>query len=61
MNKGTNCVVVISDEIETTMRLMGVTSLDQLNDYYINTSAIENDITRRIDFKPLKYGVSSKL
>ena len=39
-----NDLTVLSDEIETTMRLMGVTSLDQLNDFYVNARQLENDL-----------------
>jgi L-lactate dehydrogenase (cytochrome) len=52
---------VLSDEIETTMRLLGVTSLDQLNEFYINTSAVESELTKTIDLEDGKGGFSSKL
>ena len=52
---------MLSDEIETTMRLLGVTVLDQLNDYYINTSVLENEITSRVDLGGARRGGGSKL
>ncbi|KAK5173980.1 uncharacterized protein LTR77_001059 [Saxophila tyrrhenica] len=42
-------IQLLSDEIETTMRLLGVTSLEQLSEFYINTAALENGIVKRID------------
>ena len=39
---------VLSDEIETTMRLMGVTDLDQLNEFYVNALPLEHELPHRI-------------
>jgi L-lactate dehydrogenase (cytochrome) len=36
--------VVLSDEIQTTMRLLGVTDLAQLDDTYVNTTMLSRDI-----------------
>jgi L-lactate dehydrogenase (cytochrome) len=36
--------VVISEEIETTMRLIGVTGLDQLTPHYVNTTILEQEL-----------------
>ena len=44
----TDSIAVLSDEIETTMRLMGVTDLDQLNDFYVNALALEHEVPHRI-------------
>lgn len=35
---------VLSDEIETTMRCMGVTTLEQLNPSYVNTKKLELEL-----------------
>ncbi|KAK3054196.1 hypothetical protein LTR09_004974 [Extremus antarcticus] len=54
-------IQLLSDEIETTMRLMGVTSLEQLNGFYINTAALENDVAKRIDFDDSRSAIISRL
>jgi hypothetical protein len=36
--------LVLSEEIETTMRLIGVTSLEQLNPSYVNTTLLELEL-----------------
>ena len=53
--------IVLSDEIETTMRLMGVTSLEQLNDFYVNSAALENEIAPRIDFGSSRPGTAEQV
>jgi len=40
--------IYLSDEIETTMRLMGVTDLSQLNDHYVNALPLEHELPHRI-------------
>jgi L-lactate dehydrogenase (cytochrome) len=37
-------VTVIKDEMETTMKLLGVTSIDQLGPHLLNTKALEQFI-----------------
>jgi isopentenyl diphosphate isomerase/L-lactate dehydrogenase-like FMN-dependent dehydrogenase len=39
---------VISDEIETTMRLLGVTSLSELNEDHVNTMILEKELPKRL-------------
>lgn len=39
---------MLSDEIETSMRLMGVTDLSQLDEFYVNTAELERDLPQRI-------------
>jgi len=39
---------VLSDEIETSMRLLGVTSLDQLDEFCVNTTVLERDLPSRV-------------
>ena len=51
--------LVLSDEIETSMRLMGVTALNQLDEYYVNTSVLERDLPQRI--RAEETNISSKL
>jgi len=41
-------IQIIGDEIETTMRLIGATSLDQLKPYMVNAKAIENELPNEI-------------
>ncbi|GIZ47899.1 hypothetical protein CKM354_001097600 [Cercospora kikuchii] len=40
---------ILDDEIQTTMRLLGVTALDQLSPAYINTSILLNELSQDID------------
>lgn len=42
-------ILVLDDEIQTTMRLLGVTALDQLSPAYINTSILLNELSQDID------------
>lgn len=42
-------VQILGDEIETSMRLMGITDLSQLKDYCVNASKLENELPKRID------------
>ena len=44
----TDAKVVLSDEVESCMRLMGVTDLRQLDEFYVNTTALERDLPHRI-------------
>ena len=37
-------IQLLSDEIETTMRLLGVTSLDQLDPSYLNCKVLEQEL-----------------
>ncbi|KAH8594950.1 FMN-dependent dehydrogenase-domain-containing protein [Bisporella sp. PMI_857] len=46
-------IQILSDEIETTMRLLGVTSLSQLNPEYVNFATLERDLPRSIRELPL--------
>ena len=39
---------MLSDEIETTMRLMGVTDLNQLDELYVNTSLLSQELPHKI-------------
>jgi hypothetical protein len=41
---------VLSEEIETTMRLIGVTSLDQLTPNYVNTNLLDPEIPDAVDW-----------
>ena len=52
-------VLVLSEEIETTMRLIGVTSLDQLSPKYVNTKRLEMELPDAADV--LDDGLWSKL
>ena len=52
-------VTVLSEEIETTMRLIGVTSLDQLSPKYVNTKRLEMELPDPADV--LDDGLWSKL
>ncbi len=42
------CATVLSEEIETTLRCMGVTSLDHLNPSYVNTKVLELELNDRL-------------
>jgi len=47
-NKAKN-ILVLSEEIETTMRLLGVTDLSQLNPSYVNTNMLDRELPDEID------------
>lgn len=51
----------MSEEIETTMRLIGVTSLDQLNPSYVDTTILERDISQQQPFTESELRLKSKL
>jgi hypothetical protein len=53
--------LVLSDEIETTMRLIGVTNLDQLSPYYVNTKRLELEVPDEIDEVSEMPRIRSKL
>ena len=40
----TNARTVLSEEIETTMRLIGVTALDQLTPEMVNSTVLEREL-----------------
>ncbi|KIW45054.1 uncharacterized protein PV06_03475 [Exophiala oligosperma] len=44
-------IQLLSEEIETTMRNMGVTSLDQLNPSYVNTKILERELPDDLRFE----------
>jgi len=50
---------LLSEEIETTMRLLGVTSLDQLNERYVNYSLLLRELDGLDEF--MSRGSISKL
>lgn len=43
-------ISVLSEEIETTMRNMGVASVDQLNPSYVNTKRLELELPDDLRF-----------
>ena len=45
--------LVLSDEIETTMRLLGVTSLCELNEDHVNTVILEKELPKRLSAFPI--------
>ena len=53
--------VVLSEEIDTTMRLIGVTSLDGLNSSFVNTKRLELELVDRLQILPQRPQRSSKL
>jgi L-lactate dehydrogenase (cytochrome) len=52
---------VLSEEIETTMRLIGVTSLDQLGPNYVNTKQLDVELPDEIDIPADQPKLKSKL
>jgi hypothetical protein len=52
---------VLSEEIETTMRNMGATSLDQLNPSFVNTKRLELELPDDLDFKFSQAAIKAKL
>ena len=52
---------VLSEEIETTMRLIGITSLDQLTPNLVNTKRLELELPDEIDFSLELPKIKSKL
>ena len=53
-----NNILVLSAEIQTTMRLMGVTSLEDLNASFVNAKVLENEL---VDDLPGSAVLASKL
>lgn len=53
-------LIVLSDEIETTMRLLGVTSLSELNEDHVNAMILEKELPKRLSAFP-RISRSSKL
>lgn len=53
--------IVLSEEIETTMRNMGATSLDQLNPSFVNTKRLEMELPDDLDFKFTQAALKAKL
>jgi L-lactate dehydrogenase (cytochrome) len=45
-------VIVLRDEIETTMRLLGVTNVSQLGPHLLNTKALDGKIMTEIQWGP---------
>lgn len=52
---------VVSEEIETTMRNMGVTCLDQLNPSYVNSKRLELELPDGLSFGVASPAMKSKL
>jgi hypothetical protein len=52
---------VLSEEIETTMRNMGVTSLDQLNPSFVNTKRLELELPDQLEDMSLVDKIKAKL
>lgn len=53
--------LVLSDEIETTMRLIGATSIDQLNPAMVNTKRLELELVDKLDELRVRPHKQSKL
>lgn len=52
---------VLSDEIETSMRLLGVNRLTDLTHHYVNTKELEHYIVDGIDRSPSHQEVKARL
>jgi L-lactate dehydrogenase (cytochrome) len=52
---------VLSDEIETTMRLLGVTSLDELTVHHVNSRELEQAIVKESSFADSNAQVKARL
>lgn len=52
---------MLSDEIETTMRLIGATSVDQLNGSFVNTKRLELELVDSLGELPPGHRMLSKL
>lgn len=48
----TNAAVVLSAEIQTTMRLMGVTDVNKLSPRYVNCKTLERELPEDMDLQP---------
>lgn len=51
-----NAMIVLSDEIETAMRLLGVISLSELNVDHVNAMVLERELPRRLSAFPSVIG-----
>lgn len=49
-------VIVLSDEVETTMRLLGINSLSELNEDHVNTMILERELPRKLSAFPSPRG-----
>jgi hypothetical protein len=49
-------VIVLSDEVETTMRLLGINSLSELNEDHVNTTILERELPRKLSAFPSQRG-----
>ena len=47
---------VLHDELVTSMRLMGITDISQLNEFSVNASALENELPRKVNL-----GITDKI
>ncbi|KAK5073994.1 hypothetical protein LTR64_006865 [Lithohypha guttulata] len=54
-------IQLLSDEIETTMRLIGATSIDQLNPAMVNTKRLELELVDKLDELRVRPHKQSKL
>lgn len=61
MLREANDFAVLSEEIETTMRLMGITSLGQLRPNYVNTKRLELELPDAFEESSLLSRIRSKL
>ena len=50
--------VVLHDELVTSMRLMGITDVSQLDEYSVNAAALELELPRKVDLENM---IPSKL
>jgi L-lactate dehydrogenase (cytochrome) len=48
MNARIYWLAVLNDELETSMRLLGVTSIEELRPHMVNTEDLDNSIIRSI-------------
>ena len=44
-----DAAVVLQDELETAMRLMGITDITQLNEYCVNATPLELELPRKVN------------
>ena len=53
--------IVLKEEIETTMRNMGVTSLEQLNPSYVNVRRLEQELLEDLSLDISRCGIKANL
>lgn len=61
MNHGTDCDLVLKDELETSMRLCGITNIDQAHPGLINTQDIDHMVAKGVNHPYIQWRPRAKI